>query len=235
MIKRTAATVLIILTIFISASCMGGESALPGGIGLDFIVDTGETSRFATISPELAISQYRVSFISFNGEAVSEEDQIFTGTSGALLLSHGTWVIQVSAELEDDTIVAESAEISVDVVAGTTSEQSITLDLLSTIGDISISLDTSAVTSALSISSVSWSLYKGLTSPTTLIEGSIITAPYTMTYTGDSGTDYRLSATVTAEDSGSVSYTTVFEGIVHIFGNLTTTGTIAVSDSDFTD
>ena len=60
---------------------MGGESALPGGIGLDFIVDTGETSRFATISPALAISQYRVSFISFNGEAVSEVDQIFSGTS----------------------------------------------------------------------------------------------------------------------------------------------------------
>ena len=144
-------------------------------------------------------------------------------------------MIQVSAELEDDTIVAESAEISVDVIAGTTSEQSITLELLSTTGDISISLDTSGITSALSITGASWSLYKGLTSPTTLVDGAVITAPYTMTYTGDSGTDYRLSAAVTAEDSGSVSYTAVFEGIVHIFGNLTTTGTIAVSDSDFTD
>ncbi len=234
MIKRTAATVLTVFMIIISASCMGGESALPGGIGLDFTIDTDSCSRFATISPELAISQYRVSFISFNGEAVSEEDQIFAGTSGALLLDHGTWVIQASAELADETAVAESAEISVDVVAGTTSEQTITLELLNTTGELSISLETSGL-SVLSVTGVNWSLYKGLTSPTTLVDGAAITAPYAMTYTGDSGTDYRLSASITAEDSGSVSYTAVFEGIVHVFGNLTTTGTIAVSDSDFID
>ena len=190
---------------------------------------SGEDSRFSTIVPDLNIDRYVIDFTTYNESESDKENIIVNETTSTLTLKAGVWGLILYAENVEGTRLAEIELNDIEIVKGANNEIDAVLEPVSGNGSVSISLDLSAKPAEVSISSVIYTLEKGITSPQ-LISSEVLSEPYLVDLTCVAGTDYRLRFEILTDTDTIVS-----EGIVHVYSGVTTTETIMISAADFGD
>ena len=218
---------LIILAVIALYGCAASSDLEATGKVLLQVSVAGDSSRFSTISPELDIEQYIIDFEMYNGSASEKESIVLTSGESEITLSVGNWTISIHAEDSEGVVLAETTIENIEVTKYEINEVYAILQPVSGTGSISITLDLINKPDNVTIDSVEYTLYKGISTPVEIDTG-FIEYPYLLSMNCESGTDYRLVFEITTDADVIIS-----EGAVHVFTGETTIDTIVLPAGDF--
>ena len=173
------------------------------------------------------VLQYVIDFVEYNGEPVQKDSVTVADGVCSISLAAGIWDLYIYAVSTTGAKIAELEVEDISIKISGVNNFAVDLIPVAGTGTISVSLDVSEKPGDINIESVEYSLLKGISSRVE-VDSGVLTSPYLISYTGDSGTDYILKISIYTE-SGVV----FLEGVVHVYAGNTTIGILTVSSSDF--